>query len=100
MGLDAFAEAGPLPSSIAALDDPKITDAKNEYFNNAPVGKIYAQRAAKELKPIYLGPEHQALWENAFEPAMQAAEQGKLSAQAGWDKAIKDSKALAEADPR
>jgi len=27
---------------------------------------------------------------------MQAAEQGKLSAQAGWDKAIKDSKALAE----
>ncbi|MEV4515858.1 extracellular solute-binding protein [Dactylosporangium sp. NPDC049525] len=94
-GLDAFAEAGPLPSSIAALDDPKITDAKNEYFNNAPVGKIYAG-AAKELKPIYLGPKHQALWENGFEPAMQAAEQGKLSAQAGWDKAIKDSKALAE----
>lgn len=94
-GLDAFAEAGPLPSSIAALDDPKITDAKNDYFNNAPVGKIYAA-AAKELKPIYLGPKHQALWENGFEPAMQAAEQGKLSAQAGWDKAIKDSKALAE----
>ena len=94
-GLDAFEEAGPLPSSVAALDDPKITEAKNDYFNNAPVGKIYAA-AAKELKPIYLGPKHQALWENGFEPAMQAAEQGKLSAQAGWDKAIKDSKALAE----
>jgi cellobiose transport system substrate-binding protein len=94
-GIDAFKEAGPLPSSNSALADPQITGATNEYFNNAPVGKIYVD-AAKTLKPIYLGPKHQALWENAFEPAMQAAEQGKLSAQAGWDKAIKDSKALAE----
>ncbi|WP_426510838.1 extracellular solute-binding protein [Dactylosporangium sp. McL0621] len=94
-GIDAFKEAGPLPSSQSALSDPQITGATNDYFNNAPVGKIYVD-AAKTLKPIYLGPKHQALWENAFEPAMQAAEQGKLSAQAGWDKAIKDSKALAE----
>jgi len=94
-GIDAFKEAGPLPSSQSALADPQITGATNDYFNNAPVGKIYVD-AAKTLKPIYLGPKHQALWENAFEPAMQAAEQGKLSAQAGWDKAIKDSKALAE----
>jgi cellobiose transport system substrate-binding protein len=94
-GLAAFKEAGPLPSSVSALADASLTGAKNEYFNNAPVGQIYAG-AAKDLKPIYLGPKHQALWENAFEPAMQAAEQGKLTAQAGWDKAIKDSKALAE----
>ncbi|GAA2340943.1 ABC transporter substrate-binding protein [Dactylosporangium salmoneum] len=94
-GIDAFKEAGPLPSSVSALADPAVADATNDYFNNAPVGKIYAG-AAKDLKPIYLGPKHQALWENAFEPAMQAAEQGKLSPQAGWDKAIKDSKALAE----
>ncbi|WP_432987230.1 ABC transporter substrate-binding protein [Dactylosporangium sp. CA-233914] len=94
-GIDAFKEAGPLPSSNAALADPQIAGATNEYFNNAPVGKIYVD-AAKTLKPIYLGPKHQALWENGFEPAMQAAEQGKLSAAAGWDKAIKDSKALAE----
>ncbi|MFI5908660.1 extracellular solute-binding protein [Dactylosporangium sp. NPDC051541] len=94
-GIDAFKEAGPLPSSQSALADPQIAGATNDYFNNAPVGKIYVE-AAKTLKPIYLGPKHQALWENAFEPAMQAAEQGKLSPQAGWDKAIKDSKALAE----
>ncbi|MEV8512403.1 extracellular solute-binding protein [Dactylosporangium sp. NPDC051484] len=94
-GLDAFKEAGPLPSSVSALADPSLTGATNDYFNNAPVGQIYAG-AAKELKPIYLGPKHQALWENAFEPAMQAAEQGKLTARAGWDKAIKDSKALAD----
>jgi cellobiose transport system substrate-binding protein len=94
-GLDAFAEAGPLPSSVSALADPKLTGATNEYFNNAPVGQIYAS-AAKNLKPIYLGPKHQALWENGLEPAMQAAEQGKLSALAGWEKGIKDSKALAE----
>ncbi|GAA2583978.1 extracellular solute-binding protein [Dactylosporangium fulvum] len=94
-GLAAFKEAGPLPSSVSALADPTLTGATNDYFNNAPVGQIYAG-AAKDLKPIYLGPNHQAMWENGLEPAMQAAEQGKLTAQQGWEKGIKDSKALAE----
>ncbi len=58
-----FKAVGALPSNLKALDDPAVADSTNEYFNNAPVGKIYAG-AAKDLKPIYLGPKHQQLWEN------------------------------------
>ena len=43
-----------------------------------------------DLKPIYLGPKHQQLWENVFEPQMQAAESGKSTPQAAWDKAVKE----------
>jgi cellobiose transport system substrate-binding protein len=36
------------------------------------------------------------LWENVFEPQVQAAEQGKSTPAAAWTKATKDARALAE----
>jgi len=90
-----YKEVGALPSNLKALEDPGVTESTNEYFNNAPFGKIYAG-AVKNLKPIYLGPRHQQLWENVFEPQMQAAESGKSTPDAAWAKAIKDGKALAD----
>ncbi|HET9518518.1 MAG TPA: extracellular solute-binding protein [Actinoplanes sp.] len=94
-GVTAFNATGALPSNVKALDDPKVTEKVNKYFSNAPTGKIFAG-AAKELKPIYLGPKHQALWENVYEPAMQSAEQGKATSDAAWAKATADGKKLAE----
>jgi cellobiose transport system substrate-binding protein len=90
-----YKAVGALPSNLQALKDPAVADSTNDYFNNAPFGKIYAG-AVTDLKPIYLGPKHQQLWENVFEPQMQAAESGKSTPQAAWDKAVKDGKALAE----
>jgi cellobiose transport system substrate-binding protein len=92
--LAAYGAKGPLPSSIPALDDPSFKDSKNEYFNNAPTGQIFGD-SVKTLKPIYLGPKHQQLWENVFEPQMQAAEQGKSTSDAAWAKAQEDGKKLA-----
>ena len=93
--ISEYKAAGALPSNLQALDDPAVAISTNDYFNNAPFGKIYAG-AAKDLKPIYLGPKHQQLWENVFEPQMQAAETGKSSPADAWAKAVKDGKALAE----
>jgi cellobiose transport system substrate-binding protein len=93
--ISEYKAAGPLPSNLQALADPAIADSVNDYFNNAPFGKIYAG-AAKDLKPIYLGPRHQQLWENVYQPQMQAAETGKSSSADAWAKAGKDGKALAE----
>ncbi len=42
----AFKTEGNLPSSPQALDDPAVKAATNEYFSNAPVGKIFAERRA------------------------------------------------------
>ena len=42
----AFQTTGNFPSQVAAYDDPALTEFTNEFFNNAPVGKIFADRAA------------------------------------------------------
>jgi cellobiose transport system substrate-binding protein len=86
----AFKEAGPLPSSPQALDDPAFLALKNDYFSNAPVGEIFGA-GAKSLKPMVLGPKHQAVKERAFEPAMQAVEQGKLTPDKAWQQALRDA---------
>jgi cellobiose transport system substrate-binding protein len=86
----AFKEAGPLPSSLQALDDPAFLALKNDYFSNAPVGEIFG-KGAKSLKPMVLGPKHQAVKERAFEPAMQAVEQGKLQPDQAWQQALRDA---------
>ena len=74
--LAAFKTANAMPSNTKALADPAFADTKDEYFSNAPIGKIFGA-SVTTLKPIYLGPKHQAIWETVFEPQMQAAEQGK-----------------------
>jgi len=86
----AFKEAGPLPTATKALDDPAFLALTNDYFSNAPVGKIFGA-GAKSLKPLYLGPKHQAVKERAFEPAMQAVEQGKLTPDKAWEQALKSA---------
>jgi len=92
--LEAYKAKGAMPSSIPALDDPAFKDSKNEYFNNAPTGAIFGA-SVKSLKPIHLGPKHQALWEQVYEPQMQAAEQGKSTSDAAWAKATEEGKKLA-----
>ena len=42
----AFQTTGNFPSQVAAYDDPALTEFTNEFFNNAPVGTIFASRAA------------------------------------------------------
>jgi len=87
----AFKAKGPLPSNLKALDNADFQAYQNPYFNNAPVGKIFGE-GAKTLKPVTIGPKHSSVKERAFEPALQAYEAGRLSAQAAWDQAIKDAK--------
>ena len=42
----AFQTTGNFPSQVATYEDPALTEFTNEFFNNAPVGKIFASRAA------------------------------------------------------
>lgn len=87
----AFKAKGPLPSNLKALDNADFKAYKNPYFSDAPVGAIFGA-GAKTLKPVTLGPKHQAVKERAFEPQLQAYEAGQITAQAAWDQAIKDAK--------
>ena len=73
----------PTPSSTPR---PALKDAKNDYFNNAPVGELFVAGAAN-LKPVYLGAKNQPV-RDAVENALRAVEGGQRTAAAGWTEAI------------
>jgi len=87
--VDAFKAKGPLPTNLKALQDPAFQSYTNDYFNNAPTGKIFGGSVAN-IQPINLGPKHGNVKEKAFEPALQQYEQGKLGAAAAWAQFLKD----------
>jgi cellobiose transport system substrate-binding protein len=90
----AFKSKNNLPSSPQALADPAVTDFKNTYFSDAPVGQIYAA-GAKSLNPVFLGANNQPV-RTVVEADLRAIEQGKLSPDAGWKKILADAKRAAE----
>ncbi|MGC4941962.1 extracellular solute-binding protein [Kribbella sp. DT2] len=85
----AFTAKNNFPSSPQAIDDPAVASAVNEYFSNAPVGKIFGQ-SAKSLKPVYLGPDNQVVGDGIGD-ALTAIEQGKLGPDQAWTKAMNDA---------
>jgi cellobiose transport system substrate-binding protein len=85
----AFKLKGPLPTNLQALQNPEFQSYTNAYFNDAPTGKIFGSSVAN-IKPVNLGPKHGNVKEKAFEPALQAYEQGKLNAAAAWAQFLKD----------
>lgn len=91
--LFAYEEVGAMPSSTAALEDPRFTDSTNPYFRDAPVGQIMAETVAG-LEPIHLGALHQQTWENVFEPAMQRVEAGQQTSEEAFDQAVSEAQAL------
>jgi cellobiose transport system substrate-binding protein len=49
----AFVEAGTFPSQVAAYESDELTGFENPYFNNAPVGAIFTDRAkAVDVAPF------------------------------------------------
>lgn len=84
-----FKLKGVLPTNLKALEDPAFTGYTDPYFSNAPTGKIFGESVAN-IKPTHLGPKHQAVKENAFEPALRAYEAGQLNADEAWKKFLED----------
>ncbi|GIJ80322.1 cellobiose transport system substrate-binding protein [Micromonospora phaseoli] len=87
----AFKQSGPLPTNLEALKNEEFLSYTNEYFSGAPTGKIFGESVAK-IEPVHLGPKHQAVKENAFEPALRAFENGQASKDAAWEQFAKDAK--------
>jgi len=85
----AFKLKGPLPTNLKALQNPDFQGYQNAYFNNAPTGKIFGGAVAN-IKPLVLGPKFGGVKEKALEPALQALEQGKISADAAWKQFLND----------
>ena len=89
-----FKQTGNLPSQPALLKSRAVQSFKNPFFNNAPVGRIFATSALK-LKPQIVGPQQGAI-QTAVSNAIQRVEQRKQSAGASWKQFLKDVARVAQ----
>ena len=76
------------PSSLVALKDPAVKNAKAAYFQNAPIGEIYA-KVAQEMKITAPGP-YDAQMGNTFLAALNSIETQHVTPDAAWKKALSD----------
>ncbi|MFG2145086.1 ABC transporter substrate-binding protein [Streptomyces sp. NPDC048696] len=83
-----FEKRGSFPSAKAAYALPTVADAKHPYFDNAPIGQIFA-RAAEGTPVQILGPKDLIIAQNLADVGMLQVDQKGKSPQAGWDAAVK-----------
>jgi cellobiose transport system substrate-binding protein len=84
-----FAKQASFPSAPGAYDLPAVKDAKHAYFNNAPIGEIFAS-AAKSIPTLVIGPKDQQIYTAITDVGiLQVEQQGKTPAQ-GWGAAVKE----------
>ena len=91
--LGAFKAAGNLPSNPTLYADPVLKDAKNEYFNNAPVGQIFTDRANAVTVAPFKG-EFYFQVNDAMQTALTRVEDGTQDKQASWDQWVSEVEAI------
>ncbi|HEY3085685.1 MAG TPA: extracellular solute-binding protein [Candidatus Dormibacteraeota bacterium] len=89
----AFVTTGNYPSQVAAYANPALTGAKNPYFDNAPVGQIFADRAKAVKVTPYKGVKYAAIMQ-AVQDGLTRVESKKQSIDASWAQVVSDIKAL------
>ncbi|MEU7692785.1 MULTISPECIES: ABC transporter substrate-binding protein [Microbispora] len=83
-----FKAIGNFPSIPSLYDQPDIQNFTKDFFNDAPVGRIYSD-AAKNLKPQHLGPREGDV-RTAIGNGIGRVEQGKQSPDEAWAQVLKD----------
>ncbi|MGC4805244.1 ABC transporter substrate-binding protein [Micromonospora sp. DT233] len=87
--IEVFKKVGNLPSQPALYADPAITDFKNPFFNDAPVGQIFP-KMAQGLTPQYLGRKNGPT-RVAVENVIRRVENKTLKPEAAWAEAVKEA---------
>ncbi|NBM17556.1 ABC transporter substrate-binding protein [Streptomyces sp. GC420] len=83
-----FEKQGSFPSAKAAYDLPVVADAKNPYFDNAPIGEIFS-KAAEGAPVQILGPKDLIIAQNLADVGMLQVDQKGKSPEEGWKAAVK-----------
>jgi cellobiose transport system substrate-binding protein len=90
--LKIFASLGNFPSQVEALEDPELLKAEDPYFNNAPAGEIFSNRAeAIEVQP-YHGPLYSDIL-GKFQDAINRVDQGTDPAKS-WETFLSEVESL------
>lgn len=91
--IKAFASKGTFPSQVEALSSPELKESKNEFFNDAPVGEILANRAEAVSVTPFKGVNYFSIRATVTD-ALNRVESGTDDAASSWQKAIEAYKAL------
>ena len=70
-----FEVTGNFPSQVEALEDPSVRAATDDYFNGAPAGEIFANRAAAITVQPFHGPLYSDVLQK-FQDAINRVDQG------------------------
>jgi cellobiose transport system substrate-binding protein len=89
----AFAAVGAFPSQVDAQDAPEVGEAVNEFFNDAPIGTITADRAAAITVQPFKGPKYSDIL-TAFQAAITRVDDGSKDADESWKQFLADVEAL------
>lgn len=92
--LKAFKATGNFPSQVQAQNSDELQKVTDPFFNNAPVGKIYTNRASAITKLPYKGANYSAITA-AFNNAINRVSVDKTdSPKKSWDRFVDDLNAL------
>ncbi|WP_228372828.1 ABC transporter substrate-binding protein [Demequina subtropica] len=79
----AFANVGAFPSSESAAASEDVTTYTRAYFNDAPAGEIFAERAAAVAVAPYKGPHYFEV-NDAMVNALRRVDEGVMTADESW----------------
>lgn len=89
----AYENVGTFPSQVDALSSSVLLDSTNAYFNDAPVGKILADRAAAVTVSPFKGPNYFKVM-TAFQDALTRVSDGIQDAPTSWDQFVSEVNAI------
>ncbi len=90
----AYKNANNYPSQIEAEKSDTVANSVNKFFNNAPVGKINADRAAAVTVTPFKGPNYFTINKAVTDALVAYDVQGKGSVESNWNAAVDAYKAL------
>jgi cellobiose transport system substrate-binding protein len=88
--IKVFKKVGSFPSTIDAYDAPQVKSQVNPYFNNAPVGKIFIERAKNVILKQHKGPRDGEI-NHVFTVALERVDAGKQKPDAAWKQALREA---------
>jgi cellobiose transport system substrate-binding protein len=90
-----FKKIGSFPSTLDAYNDPQVKSQVNAYFNNAPVGQIFVNRARNVILKQHKGPRDGEI-NQIFSAALSRVDDGKQTSDAAWKQALAQAEKVAD----
>ncbi len=85
-----YQETGAFPSQVRAWESEEVLGVTNTFFNNAPVGQIYAHNSALLDTPPFKGPHYRTI-HSAFRQALKRVDLSQTDTRDdSWDTFLAD----------